>query len=152
MTGVTERNTRQRDAIRQVFQAAARPLSPLEVHLAATKVVKRLSIATVYRAIHFLLDEGELVLVRLPGEPARYELGGQDHHHHFWCWSCDRVFDIPGCSALVEHHAPRGFQVEAHEVTLYGRCPSCGKERGGRGTSPSARSSGPRAGSAASRR
>lgn len=133
MTGITERNTRQREAIRQVFARTARPLSPQEVHLAASAVVTRLSIATVYRAIHSLLEEGHLELVRLPGEPARYEMAGQDHHHHFWCQSCDRVYDIPGCSALVEHHAPRGFRVDAHEVTLYGRCPACGTEKAGRG-------------------
>ncbi len=148
MARVIERNTRQRDAIWQVFTDTARPLSPQEVHATAVKVVARLSLATVYRAIHSLLEEGQLVLVRLPGEPARYEVAGQDHHHHFWCQRCDRVYDIPGCSALVEHHAPRGFRVEAHEVTLYGSCPACRTGRTSRRSTTKGRAARPRSAAA----
>mgnify|MGYP000380226949 CR=1 FL=1 len=71
-----ERRTRQRDAIRATFAEAARPLAVQEAHLLALKTVPGLGIATVYRNIKALLDEGFLAVVELPGEPARYEASG----------------------------------------------------------------------------
>lgn len=62
-----ERNTRQRDAIRQVFEAVPRPLGPAEVLDYGRKHVSKLGIATVYRTINSLVESGWLVPVELPG-------------------------------------------------------------------------------------
>jgi Fur family ferric uptake transcriptional regulator len=120
-----ERNTRQRDAIRGAFEEADRPLSVQEAHALATRSVRGLGIATVYRSIKSFLEEDMLEVVELPGEPPRYELTGKDHHHHFRCRRCDRVFDIAGCSGSLQSKLPKGFRVETHEVILYGRCAAC---------------------------
>jgi Fur family ferric uptake transcriptional regulator len=120
-----ERRTRQRDAIRQVFEDAGRPLGPNEVLDAGRSHVKGLGIATVYRTIGSLVEQGWLSVVELPGEPARYEVAGQHHHHHFRCRVCNRVFDLEGCPPKLAELTPPGFELEAHDVTLYGRCAEC---------------------------
>ncbi|MEI2719116.1 MAG: transcriptional repressor [Gemmatimonadales bacterium] len=120
-----ERNTRQRGAIRRAFQRADRPLSTTEVLELARAEVGRLGIATIYRNIRAMLDEGWLVTVELPGEVPRYELHGKPHHHHFHCRRCDRVFEVPGCVATLPAMVPEGFALETHEIVLYGRCPEC---------------------------
>jgi Fur family transcriptional regulator, ferric uptake regulator len=125
-TGHTmERNTRQRQIIRQVFEEANRPLGPQEVLRAGQVHAPRLGIATVYRTLKTFVGEGWLVAVDLPGEPSRYELAGKAHHHHFRCRTCDRVFEIEGCPPNMKRLAPRGFRLEGHEVVLYGRCTAC---------------------------
>ena len=63
-----ERNTRQRGAIRKVFSALHRPLSPAEVLNAAQTEVPSMGIATVYRTIKTLVDEGEIMGIDVPGE------------------------------------------------------------------------------------
>lgn len=120
-----ERNTKQRDAIREVFERTARPLGPTEVLEAGRSQVAGLGIATVYRTINSLVESGWLVPVELPGEPPRYERAGGAHHHHFRCRLCDRVFEIEGCPGDLSDLTPRGFVLEAHEVVLYGQCASC---------------------------
>jgi Fur family ferric uptake transcriptional regulator len=121
----TERKTQQRDAIRQAFGEAGRPLSPHEVWRAARRRSPGLGIATVYRALKSLSEAGFLVAVDLPGEASRFELAGKKHHHHFHCRDCGRAFDLDGCVPAVGRLAPKGFRVDAHEVVLYGRCASC---------------------------
>jgi Fur family transcriptional regulator, ferric uptake regulator len=121
-----ERNTRQRQVIRQVFEEVDRPLGPQEVLLAGQVHTPGLGIATVYRALKDLVEEGWLALVDLPGEPSRYEMAGKSHHHHFRCRTCDRVFEIAGCPANIKQLTPRGFYLEGHEVVLYGICTACG--------------------------
>jgi Fur family ferric uptake transcriptional regulator len=120
-----ERNTRQRAAIRDALAQAGRPLLPQEVLAAAQAAVPGLGIATVYRALKAMVEDGEVRSVTLPGENARFEPTALSHHHHFQCRRCLRVFDIHACPGDLSRLAPRGFSVEDHELTLYGRCREC---------------------------
>lgn len=120
-----ERNTRQRTAIREAIVQAARPLLPQEVLDAAQAEVPGLSMATVYRNLKALLDDGELRAVMLPGENPRYEPAGHGHHHHFQCTNCQRVFEVDACPGDLASLAPPGFTVEDHDLTLYGKCSDC---------------------------
>jgi Fur family ferric uptake transcriptional regulator len=122
------RKTEQRTAIRKAFGRVDRPLSVQEVLGLAQEHVPGLGIATVYRNLKALVEEGWLAMVDMPGQAARYERAELDHHHHFQCEACDRVFDIPGCAEHVYHHnTPAGFVVNRHEVMLYGLCADCVK-------------------------
>lgn len=120
-----ERNTRQRSAIRDSIARADRPLLPQEVLEAARQDVPGLGIATVYRNLKALVEEGELKPVHLPDENPRFELVGHQHHHHFQCRQCQRVFDVHACPGDLGRLAPQGFTVEDHDLTLYGRCKDC---------------------------
>lgn len=119
------RKTKQRDAIQDVFEHTDRPLSPDEVHEEAAKAIPGIGIATVYRNIKGLLEAGVLRTVEIPGASARYEMAGMAHHHHFQCNDCEKVFDIHGCPGNIDKLSPPGFEVSAHSITLYGKCPEC---------------------------
>lgn len=120
-----ERSTRQRTAISAVIDAAQRPLSPQEILDGARDAGTAIGIATVYRTIKLLVDDGVIEVVALPGENPRYESNGHEHHHHFQCTVCRRVFDVKGCPGNMKNLAPKGFTVERHELTLYGHCADC---------------------------
>ena len=120
-----ERNTRQRSSIRDAIADAARPLLPQEVLDAAQANVPSLGIATVYRNLKSLTEDGTLKEVKLPGENARYELAGHHHHHHFQCQQCQKVFDVHACPGDLSRLAPPGFTVKDHDLTLYGDCKDC---------------------------
>ena len=70
-----------------------------------------------------MVDEGFLKRISLPSKGVFYELAQRDHHHHFLCQHCDKAFELPGCGLNQEQLAPSGFQVENHDVFLYGACP-----------------------------
>ena len=125
------RMTRQREAIHRALVHSARPMSPTEILKAAAKHVKSLSLATIYRNLKAMTDDGQVHPVQLPGEPPRYELraAAAHHHHHFHCDTCDKVFDIPGCPKGLSTLVPTGFTLRAHELVLYGRCSACTNER-----------------------
>lgn len=120
-----ERNTRQRTAILGAIERAGRPLSPGELHELARSEAPALGLATVYRNIRGLIDEGIIREVSLPGESPRYEVAHLGHHHHFKCRCCGRVYDIGECSTDWSALVPGGFAVEGHDITLYGRCAVC---------------------------
>ena len=120
-----ERNTNQRRAIRQIFEETDRLLSPFEVLEAAKRLSPGLGIATVYRTIKVLTEDGWLAPVPLPNEAPRYEVAGKPHHHHFSCRVCTKVYEVSGCPGDLKAIAPQGFQLEKHELVLYGVCGDC---------------------------
>lgn len=120
-----QRNTIQRKAIQQVFEDIEHPLSPKEVLDKAQATVPQLGLATVYRTLNSFIDEGILTTVEVPGETQRYEKAGKHHHHHFNCRVCGRMFEMEGCPGNLSDIVPKGFQMEDHELFIYGRCKSC---------------------------
>ncbi|WP_043801067.1 Fur family transcriptional regulator [Deinococcus gobiensis] len=126
MTATAQRSTRQRDVISRVLDTAEGPLGVAEVLERAQSDLPGLGIATVYRTLKLLTDQGRIHPVTLDGETL-YEASGRGHHHHFSCTSCGKVFTLHTCPVALPRGTvyPGGFIVEAHEVTLYGRCPQC---------------------------
>ncbi len=120
-----ERITKQGTAILNAIQTAQRPLLAQEILEAASVEVPGMGIATVYRNIKSLLDNGLLTTVHLPGENPRYESAHHHHHHHFHCTRCQKVYDVHDCPGDLKQLAPKGFAVESHELTLYGACDAC---------------------------
>ncbi len=122
-----KRRTRQREAILGVIEASGGPLSVGEIYEMAGKEIPGLGIATVYRNIKMLREEGRIVAVELPGEEPRYEPEGRGHHHHFRCRNCEGTFDLEDCPVGIPDGTtlPGGYHVEGHSLTLYGRCANC---------------------------
>ena len=120
-----QRETKQRDAIRRVFDQHDAPLLPQEVLKLAQESVPRMGLATVYRTLNALVQENVLRLVSLPAEAPRYEMAGKHHHHHFVCRVCKKVFEVHGCGGSIHKMVPAGFAMDGHEITLYGSCAEC---------------------------
>jgi Fur family ferric uptake transcriptional regulator len=119
------RKTRQLSAILHVLERADRPMSIGEIRAAAQTHEDGLGVATVYRAVKALIEEGAVLAVDLPGEASRFELSGKGHHHHFQCNECGRVFETKACIDNLRRLLPRRFQLTGHEIVLYGRCSEC---------------------------
>lgn len=116
------RDTKQRNAIKRAFFEHRRPLGPKEVLSIASEEVPNLGIATVYRNIKAMLEEGELVSIDIPGQAPRYCLPEEKKPCLFVCEESDRVFFIE-CdnSKLDVSKVPDPFEVSHYEVILYGR-------------------------------
>jgi Fur family ferric uptake transcriptional regulator len=124
-----ERQTRQRQAIRDAIGDAGVPLSPREILAHAKSRVNGIGMATVYRTLKLLADAGVVQTVEIPGEAPRYELAGKGHHHHFYCKGCGKVFEVDGCPGDFSELTPRGFRLDEHELVLFGKCAGCAISR-----------------------
>ncbi|MDZ4788931.1 MAG: transcriptional repressor [Blastochloris sp.] len=121
-------STQQREALKEVLRETKNPLSAVEIHELGKLKKPSLGMATVYRTLKTMEQEGVIDLVDIPGTVPHYELGGHRHHHHFFCETCKRVFELEGCVHEVEELAPKKFQVHRHEIILYGACEECVKK------------------------
>ena len=121
------RKTKQSEMIRSLIANAGRPLSIDELKIAALKAIDSIGLRTIYRAIRRMEDSGEIVSIKLPGRADRYELSSiaANHHHHFHCTACDRLFDIHGCPGGLSDLLPKGFSMSDHDILLTGKCDTC---------------------------
>ena len=123
-----QRHTRQRDVIVAVIREATGPLTVNEILHRAQERVPGLGVATVYRTLKLLQEGGKITTVILPSGETRYESTGLGHHHHFHCRVCDEVYDLEDCPVQIPtRELSNGFQVESHELTLYGVCSTCSR-------------------------
>jgi Fur family ferric uptake transcriptional regulator len=123
-----QRHTRQRDVIVAVIREATGPLTVNEILHRAQERVPGLGVATVYRTLKLLQEGGKITTVILPSGETRYESTGLGHHHHFHCRVCDEVYDLEDCPVQIPtRELSNGFQVESHELTLYGICSTCSR-------------------------
>ena len=95
-----------------------------------------IGLATVYRTIQVLLELKIVDRIYLDDGYVRYELGHvyedeDSHHRHLICIKCGRVMSFQG--DLLEDFEKRiedktGFQIQDHDVKLYGYCTDCLKK------------------------
>ena len=124
-----ERDTRQRQAICKALVNAGRPLSVNELFLLAKSEITKLGIATVYRNLKDLQAEKQIIQVDLPGQPPRWELLPEDHHHHFLCRTCNKLFEVYDCPDDLQRLLPKGYTLEEHDILLRGQCDNCSGSR-----------------------
>lgn len=127
------RKTQQKDCVRQILENADGPVSISQIFESASKNLPRIGIATVYRIVSKMLEEGEIQKVEIPGSgTVHYEVSEiSKHHHHFFCSKCNKTFDLAKCPLPenLNKFALPGFHIETHELTLYGTCANCTKKK-----------------------
>ena len=83
--------------------------------------------SSVFRALMYLSERGDLERVDLGDGRARFERH-VSHHEHIVCSECGRVAEVPGClidQAVPEVERRTGFAVTGHRLTFSGRCATC---------------------------
>jgi Fur family ferric uptake transcriptional regulator len=129
-----KRDTQQRGSIWAALANSGRPLSVNEVFELARKKVGGLGIATVYRNLKNLQTQGMIIKVGLPGQAPRWEVIPENHHHHFLCRKCDKIFEINDCPEDLIRMLPSGYTLEEHDILLRGICSECNATKTKRGS------------------
>ncbi|MCA1834313.1 MAG: Fur family transcriptional regulator [Actinomycetota bacterium] len=121
----TRQRTEVLDALRGGEAFAAQ-----ELHDRLRARGSKTGLATVYRALRKLADEGAVDVIREDPVQARYRLCSPEHHHHLLCESCGKVTEIPQCD--IEGWAKKvarkqGFVVRTHRAEILGLCATCSR-------------------------
>lgn len=98
-----------------------------EVFIRAKREMPDISMATVYNCLDALVKCGLARQVTLERGAARFCPNMQEHCH-FYCDSCESVFDI-GLPAEAGVALPKGFRAERYDITIHGRCPACSNSK-----------------------
>lgn len=125
------RTTRQREAVREALAASDEFVSAQALHLTLRTDGSTVGLATVYRTLAALAEDGEADALQSGGE-VLYRACTPTHHHHLICRSCGRTVELE--AATVERWAGQvaaehGFVEPEHVVDIFGLCAECAAER-----------------------
>jgi len=117
------RFTPQREHVYSVLLRKRDHPTAEEVFMRAKREIPEISMATVYNCLDALVKCGLVRQLTLERGAARF-CPNMEEHCHFYCDSCESVFDID-LPAKAGVPLPRGFRAERLDMTVHGRCPSC---------------------------
>ena len=120
------RVTRQRKAIFTALQGDTSHPTAEEVYQKVKPQMPQISLATVYRNLKLLAEEGLILELTTPDGPCRYDFQTHDHYH-FVCDRCERVEDVAVPVQTHLNHAltAKGYVVRSHETVFQGLCRDC---------------------------
>jgi Fur family ferric uptake transcriptional regulator len=118
------RRTEQRKQIVDALEESPAALTAQELH----GRLEGVGLATVYRNLQRLADEGVADTLRRENGELAFLLCGGGHHHHLTCRVCGKVEQVRDCrlddwaARVARDH---GFSEVEHRAELVGRCSSC---------------------------
>lgn len=105
-----------------------RALSAQELHELLRAADAGVGLATVYRNLARLSEEGVVDAMRRSSGETAYRACGSGHHHHLTCRMCGKVVELHDCT-LAEWSrrigAEHGFNQVEHLAELTGVCANC---------------------------
>src|SRR5918992_5437793 len=93
MEGQRNRRTEQREAILDALRGSDRAVTAQELH----GELEGVGLATVYRNLQRLADEGVADTLRRENGELAFLLCGGGHHHHLTCRVCGKVEEVRDC-------------------------------------------------------
>ena len=132
MTGLTKdprRLTRQQAAVADALGGADDFTSAQDLHARLRTEGHKVGLATVYRALQTLADQGQVDVLRTDdGESVYRRCSTGAHHHHLVCRVCGRAEEIEGrgverwAATVAEQH---GYTDVDHTLEVFGVCSNC---------------------------
>lgn len=88
-----KRNTIQKMLVKEMVKSYCGHPTAQDIYEKISAEYPGISMATVYRNLHSLAQEGELTSLCIPGQPEKYD-SINDGHHHAVCRICGDFIDI----------------------------------------------------------
>lgn len=85
-------------------------------------------IATVYRTLTVLEENGLVSSISLGTQGKKYEIANKPHHDHIICEKCDKIVEFENDKIEELQHTiakENDFQLTKHIMQLYGICKEC---------------------------
>ena len=127
MTEAPRRQTRQRSAVLALLDELDGFRTAQELHALLRERGDAVGLATVYRALQALVDDGLVDVLRSDSE-AGYRRCSAVHHHHLVCRSCGRTVEVedpPVERWAAKVAAEHGFADVQHQLEVFGTCATC---------------------------
>ncbi len=122
--------TSQREAILQTLYENPEHFTSENLYLLVKEKYPEINIgiATVYRTLALLEENGLVSSISLGTQGKKFEIANKPHHDHLICKQCGKIveFENEKIESLQEEIAEaNGFALTHHLMQLYGICRAC---------------------------
>lgn len=121
-------HTKQRQLILEAVKESSTHPTADELFQQIRTRLPTISLATVYRNLNLLAEDGVIRKIAMPGMPDRFDRN-METHDHLWCERCGRVFDFTLPQAIDRQiEEVSGMEVRQYTLVAQGRCATCRRE------------------------
>ncbi|AFV97312.1 MULTISPECIES: Fur family transcriptional regulator [unclassified Sulfuricurvum] len=120
--------TPQRMAIIELMHHSGH-ISIDDLYQAIRKKFASISLATLYKNVHTMMDVSLIREVKIPGQKTKYEIE-KEAHAHVMCKCCGELKDIPfdPASLLQKSMDLSHYAADEVSIVISGTCPECQKK------------------------
>ena len=116
-------------AVLDVVRSVNTHPTALEIYEKVKQVRSRIGLASVYRILGHLVEQGHIKEISYGDASSRYD-GRIKRHDHAVCTVCGALLDLPidvdlSQKTLQNAAHAAGIELDTHEVRIYGRCTTC---------------------------
>ncbi len=122
--------TKQREVILETLFRYEGHFTPEELYrlIGSRYPDMKIGIATIYRTLSLLENEGMVTSISFGSRGKKYELGTKAHHDHLICTECGKILEF--YDEAIEKKQEKiaeafGFAMQDHTLKIYGICPDC---------------------------
>jgi Fur family ferric uptake transcriptional regulator len=122
--------TKQRELILKFLYENDGHFTPEDIYMLIKKEYPdvNIGIATVYRTLTLLENEGIASSISFGAQGKKYELGLKNHHDHLICTSCGEIIEF--FDETIEEQQEKiaakfNFQMTDHTMKIIGLCEQC---------------------------
>jgi Fur family ferric uptake transcriptional regulator len=130
------RMTLPRQVILVVLSKSEDHLLAKDIYMKIKKDYPNIGLTTVYRTLDLLVRMGLINKFEFGDGQSRYELAWdyKEHHHHLVCQGCGKIIDyndfiddeVKFFDKIQESLSKKyRFNINSHEVYIYGKCDAC---------------------------
>ena len=127
------RRTRQRDLVLEAVRRSDDHPTARQVYSRVRRRRPKIAFATIYNALRWWVDQGELQEFTFGDAATRYDRN-RDRHDHALCSNCGKLRDVKVAEValppklLREIRRGTGLTVTSHHVQFIGLCAKCAKK------------------------
>jgi len=123
------KHSNQRDAIISCLLDRKDHPTAETIYREVKEIMPNISLGTVYRNLNQLATMNQILIVKTPYGPDRYD-PNPNQHPHFFCTNCSSVLDIDIDKDKLLSLGKESFQgkINGCIASYYGLCPNCLKE------------------------
>jgi Fur family ferric uptake transcriptional regulator len=128
-----KRNSRRRERILEFLQGIEPFLSSQAIHQMLKARGASMGLATVYRQLENLVDEGEVDSILSPSGEKLFRHcgsdGGHQHHNKSKIFGASRASEVEEVEEMAETAAQRyKYSEVSHSLEIFGICESCARK------------------------
>lgn len=119
------KKTKTRQLVSDILISSNTPLSAYDIH---DKLIdNNINLSSIYRTLDTFCKEG-IILKDIDSNGVAIYTASENHQHYLECKSCHKKITINDCpyhklNKQIEKQL--GFEVDEHDVILYGTCKDC---------------------------
>lgn len=118
------RLTRQRQLILDILKKDFSHPSAEDIYAKVRQKLPKISLATVYRNLNFLVNMGLAREIVIPGGANRFD-GHMKDHDHFVCNVCKKIYNVPKYPLEKSYLPNKDYQIGNFKLDLFGVCAAC---------------------------